>query len=833
MAGGVAGGEFAALLRARRQAAGLTQQELAQRARLGVRTLRELEKARATRPQRNTVELLADALELSGAERAQFEAAARGLPPVVAAHVEQGPRPPATIALPPPPALVGRDSELRDVCGLFEMVDVVTLVGLAGVGKSCLALAVVHRVAGRFSGGVAGVAISDVSGEADVLAAVATVFGVARATDLPRRCGAEPTLLLIDGADRSPAAAVAAARWLRARAPLLRILITSRHPVDVPGAVDWPLAPLEVPPSGGAADLAAVAAYPAAALFLQRLRQVRADPVRPEEAPVLAELVRRLGGLPLALELAAARGRILELPEILDRYRDRVLDLGAVRSDGETLRDAVVASYRLLDEAEQRALRHLSIFNLRWSLELAEALLSPVREGEAVEALLDRLVSLGLVSVRGGTDLRFRLLDVVHDFAAEWCAEAGELPAVQVRHARVIAELAARTAPELVGPRQAAAVLRLDYLASDLRAALACAAQHEPTTALRIAASLPRWWRFRGRDREGREVLRELLADPRTADARPVVRAWAQLGVAMLAAEHGEGSAELPSAEAALKTFQALGNVPGELATRSCLCVLWQALGGYDESRRHAEAVLALATQTGRVRDVVVAQNNLAWHDIRVGDLSAATRRLNAVARMAAQVGDSRLRTLAQANLAEVTRLAGRNGAAAETGRRTMAKLTELGDPGHRVRVLGTIGLALAQWGRVAEATAVLAELPDTAASSAGTRAMIGGYLALGRGDRALATGLFTAAAEALAGHHDARDVVEALVGAAASCDDPDQRAVLLARLELACERGGVTLLPRERALLSAGQAPGPAQLISREAGHAGRGPSAQPEAGR
>jgi predicted ATPase/DNA-binding XRE family transcriptional regulator len=800
MAGGLAGGDFASLLRARRQGAGLTQQELAERSGLGVRTLRELEKGRATRPQRNTVELLADALELTGAARVQFEASARGIPTLGDGAEPAGP--PATIALPPPPALVGRDRELRDVAELLEMVEMVTLVGLAGVGKSCLALAVVHRIAERFTGGVAGVAISDVSGEADVLAAVATVFGVARAADLPRRSEQGTTLLLVDGADRSPDATATAVRWLRGYAPTLRILMTSRHPVDVPGSVDWPLAPLEVPPSGGSTDLDTVSAYPATALFLQRLRQVRADPVRPEEAPILAELVRRLGGLPLALELAAARGRILELPEILDRYRDRVLDLGAVRSHGETLRDAVAGSYRLLDEAEQRAFRQLSIFNLRWSLELAEALLSPVYEGEAVEALMDRLVSLGLVSVRGGIDMRFRLPDVVHDFAAERCAEAGELPAVQVRHARVLAGIAARTAPELVGPTQAAAILRLDHLASDLQAALTWASQKEPNTGLRIAASLSRWWRFRGRDREGHDRLRDLLSDPRTADARPVVRAWGQLGVAMLAAEHGEGGAELPAAEAALKSFVSLGNVPGELATRSCLCVLWQAIGGYDESRRHGEAVLALATRTGRVRDVVVAQNNLTWHDIRVGDLAAATRRLNAVAGMAAQAGDERLRALAHANLAEVTRLAGRYGAAAETGRRTMAKLTELGDPGHRVRVLGTIGLALAQWGRVAQATAVLAELPDTAASAAGTRAMIGGYLALGRGDRGVALRLFSAAAEALAGHHDARDVVEALVGAVASCDDPGQRAALSARLELACERGGVTLLPRERALL-------------------------------
>jgi transcriptional regulator with XRE-family HTH domain len=126
----MSGGGFAEVLRSRRRAAGLTQQELAERAGLGVRTLRELENGRATRPQRKTVELLADALGLAGPARAQFVAAARGGP-----ETQDLSPAPATIALPPPPALVGRDAELRDVSGLLDMVDLVTLVGLAGVGQ--------------------------------------------------------------------------------------------------------------------------------------------------------------------------------------------------------------------------------------------------------------------------------------------------------------------------------------------------------------------------------------------------------------------------------------------------------------------------------------------------------------------------------------------------------------------------------------------------------------------------------------------------------------------------------------------------------------------------
>ncbi|MFD0824031.1 XRE family transcriptional regulator, partial [Micromonospora zhanjiangensis] len=168
---------------------------------------------------------------------------------------------------------------------------------------------------------------------------------------------------------------------------------------------------------------------------------------------------------------------------------------------------------------------------------------------------------------------------------------------------------------------------------------------------------LPRWWRFRGRDVAGRQWLRRLLNDPRTADADPALRAWAQVGVAQLAQEHGEGPQELASAQAAVETFEKLGDVPGELAGRSVLCGLWTALGGYDEARRHGETVLALASRTGRTRDMAVAQNNLTWHEIRVGDLGAARRRLAAVDRLAAQCGEVRLRVLARANLADIARL--------------------------------------------------------------------------------------------------------------------------------------------------------------------------------
>lgn len=769
-----AGGGFAAALRTRRLARGLTQDELAGRAGLGVRTLRELERGRVARPQRGTLTLLADALDLVGADREDFLAGTVTATPV-------------TLPLPTAPALIGRGADIAELLDLLERTELVVLVGLAGVGKTGLAHAVAHRVAGT----AVSVTITDVSQPNDVFAAVAAVFGVARAEELPAR----PALLVLDGIDRSHRSAVKAITWLRGRAPQVKILATSRRPLAgvVPGAVDWRVEPLELPDASG--PPAEVRRVPAVALFLDRLRQVRREPVLDAEIPAVAELVRRLDGLPLAIELAAARGRVLELPELLSRYGNRVLDLAATDPAGQRLRDAVAASYHLLDEHEQAALRRLGMFRGRWSLELGEALL-----GFNAEAVLDRLVGLGLVSVRGPGDLRFRLLDVVRDFAAERCVEQGELRAVRLRHAQVITRFAARLAADLTGPASAAAVSRFDYLNSDIRAALRYASVRDPVTALRLAGAIPRWCRLRGRDVEAHQLLRRLLDDPRTAGCDPLVRANAQVAAGMLAMAHGRGFAELWPTEAALEVLVAHGDTSGELAARGVLAGVWQAVGGPDESRRHSEAMLGLAIRTGRVREIAVSQNNLAWHDIRAGDLATAARRLAGAGRRAVEAGDARVHALAQANLAEVARLDGRFDEAVDLARRAAAASAEIGDPTHRVRALGTLGQALAESGRVQDAADVLVELTELP-GSAGMSAMIGGYLALARGDRPAAATAFEAAANHLAGRDDIRDVLEALTGLAASAE-PETRARALEELDGICARGRLTFLPRERVLL-------------------------------
>ena len=797
------------LLRGHRLAAGLTQAELAARAGIGVRTVRDLERGRSARPQRTTVELLAAALGMSDADRAAFLAAARGIGATAAS-----PDPGTPLHIPPPPELIGRERDLTELATTLTEPHgprLVSLVGLAGVGKTALALAAVHAVAAAHPGGIAGVLVGAGSDAPDVLAAAVTVFGAARVTELAARLGDRRALLLVDAAERAPDPVAGTLRRLLDTVPSLRVLVTGRHPVGLPGERVRPVSPLDVPPPG-VTDPAMLAGNPAVALFTARLAQVRPEPPSDAELPALAALVRRLGGLPLAIELMAARGRLLDLTELLDRYGDRILDLdtsvaprsgwAADQSRGddvraavaETLRDAVATSYRLLAEEERMALRRLAAFRNRWSVELAEEMLAGTDRTPDPVPLLNRFLDLGLLSVRGGGPYRFRLVDAVRDYAVEQAAGAGESTAIRRRHARVVTRLVERTAPGLAGAT--AAAHRLDEVTADISAALGFAAVDDPLTALRLAAGLPWWWRLRGRDVPGRQWLLRLLADPRTADADPALRAWASLGVALLADEHGAAGEEVRSARVALEAFRRLGDVPGELEARMVLGALLAATGRSDQAREQAEAALVVATEGGLVGQMAVAHHHLAWHEIHVGELAAARRRLATVDRLSGQCGERRLRVLARGTVAEVLRLEGRYAEATDEARRVLTALADLGAPRQRRRVLGTLGLALAQDGRAAEASQALVELRPLGA----TGALVEGHLALHRGDREVAAEWFAAAAATVGADRTRRTVVEALVGLAVSTSDP----TVLDRLDRVCRETGIRLLRPEEELLYA-----------------------------
>jgi predicted ATPase len=515
------------LLRELRRAAGLTQEELAVRAGVGVRTLRDLEAGRAARPQRSTVDLLADALALRDADRVRFATTARG-------------RPAVSVHLRPVPPLIGRADDVAAVTALLDVADLITLVGLSGVGRASLALTVAHQVADRYPAGVGAISLTEASTEAEVLGSAVAALGLSHLNEVTVRLSAEPALLLVIGVDRNASAGAAAIDWLRRHGTKLRIIATSRHPLGLTGEHEWGVPPLDVPPP--TATGAQVFAYPATVLFLDRLRRVRQRPVEVTEGATLGALVRRLGGLPLALELAAARGRVLELDEMLARAgggegcpRDRAavngstvehVELHEADPAGQSVREAVHASWRLLTPQEQACLSWLSVFEWRWSIDLAEELLvsGPGRDVDVV-AVVDRLVGLGLVSVRPEAPemMRFWLLEAVRGVALSEAAAAGVLALARDRHAVVIARVAARAAAELAQPGGSGGApstrveyLLSDFLLSDFQAALNHLERRPAVPAQRL-----------GHDPDGADPAAEPLVDlVDVAGLQDEIRRW-------------------------------------------------------------------------------------------------------------------------------------------------------------------------------------------------------------------------------------------------------------------------------------------------------------------
>ncbi|MGY1700377.1 ATP-binding protein [Geodermatophilus sp. SYSU D00766] len=406
----------------------------------------------------------------------------------------------------PPTPMVDRAAELATVTGLLrdDAVRLVALTGPGGIGKTRLALAAAAAVEDEREG-VWFVDLSAVRDPADVPGAVAEAVGVSAEGSRPLlelvadRLAGRSALLVVDNLEQVTAAAPHLATLL-ARCPATQLLVTSRTVLRLRGEHDVPIEPLGTP-ARGAGDAAAVRDVPAVELFVARARQ--ADPsftLTDATAGPVAELVRRLDGLPLAVELAAARVRTLP-PRLLLARLDRALDLGDLDVDvpdrQRTLRATIAWSHDLLDERGRALLARLSVCADGCTLDTAEAVGGDL---DVVETLSD-LVGHSLVTPTdtGDGEPRFRMLELVRAYAAERLRERGEEEATRVRWAQHLAAMGADAAAGLAGPAAQLWRARLDAETADLRAAVRWAvATDRAELAVRLTAPLTRWWWARG-----------------------------------------------------------------------------------------------------------------------------------------------------------------------------------------------------------------------------------------------------------------------------------------------------------------------------------------------
>ena len=562
---------FAALLRSFRRAAGLSQEALAEQAGISARAISDLERGLYQAPRRDTVSLLIGALGLSAADAAALEAAVprrrrvalerdagrrRGPAPGGAGPVRWPGPPRLRLAYaadrPPPPAmlpvaltsLIGREEVAAEIVALLEdpRQRLITLSGPAGVGKTRLTLHLAAVAGGGFDG-VVFVPLETVLHPDHVLPAVALAAAVDVApgetwegalADAWQSCR---VLLILDNFEQVVAASTQVASLLSA-APGVTALVSSRAALRVRGERLFPVPPLAEPAS--------------VRLFLERARATAPDLApAPEDAATISDICRRLDGLPLAIELAAARTRLLAPQDVLARLsRPLTLLTGGPRDLPErhqALEAAIAWSYDLLTGDERALFRRLAVFAGGCTVEAAAAVCLAAG-ALAIEPLdgLQALIDHSLVrretagdpqTVRSSSaGARLRLLETLREFAHDRLIAAGERAAAEGAHTRYFLDLAERAERELIGPTLELWLDRLEREHDNLRRAMRWAIEAgEPEVALRLGAALSRFWSLRGHFREGWRWLESALALPDSGAAPPRVLARALNAAGILA----------------------------------------------------------------------------------------------------------------------------------------------------------------------------------------------------------------------------------------------------------------------------------------------------------
>jgi predicted ATPase len=431
-------------------------------------------------------------------------------------------------------SFVGREREMTEAAKLLERTRLLTLTGPGGTGKTRLSLQVAAEAVERFPDGVYFVPLASVADPDLVPSAILTQLELHQASGPPLDAlstylADKQMLLVLDNFEQILPAAVHLAELLD-RAQDLKVLVTSRAPLHIYGEQEFPVPPLGVPDPQRLPPLETLAEHEAVVLFVERARAAQpAFSLTEENAPAVAEISARLDGLPLAIELAAARVKLLPPQTMLTRMEHRLgLLAGGSRdlpSRQQTLRDAIAWSYDLLDKAGRQLFRDLAVFLGGAALEEVEAVCAPDLGDDVLEGL-GMLVDQSLVRhEEAEVETRFLMLETIREFALERLEESGEGPELQARHARAYLTLAERAEPHLTGMDQGLWLDRLEADHDNLRTALTWAAQEDDTElALRLAGAVWRFWQIRGHIHEARQRLEAILAMP---DSHPQARAKA------------------------------------------------------------------------------------------------------------------------------------------------------------------------------------------------------------------------------------------------------------------------------------------------------------------
>jgi predicted ATPase/DNA-binding XRE family transcriptional regulator len=678
---------FGQSLKQRRKELDLTQADLARQVGCAVITLQKIE-AGTRRPSNQIARRMAHALALEADELTAFVRLARA-----ALHHS-----PTNIPTPLTP-LIGRAADVAAVDELLlrPSMRLLTLVGPPGIGKTRLAIHAVTellddtsplppqrerglRGAGQFRDGITFVALAPISAPALVAAAIARTLGVKESAGqtvvegLKYALRPRHTLLLLDNFEQVVAAAPLIAELLAA-APGLKVLVTSRTPLHITGEHQYAVPPLALPNPNAVQDIATLMHTAAVDLFVQRAQAVQADFVLSDtNARDIAEICARLDGLPLAIELAAARIKLFTPHTLLARLDQRF----AVLTDGpcdlparqQTLRNAVAWSYELLTEGEQALFRRLGVFVGGWTIEAAETvcggsdaadptpisqLPTPILDGLA--ALLDQ--SLLRQKSDSASEARFTMLETIREYAIEQLETSGEADALRQRHTDYFLTLVEAAEPEFYGPDQWTWLARLEVEHDNLRAALTWshAAPDGAEREVRLVGALGDFWFDRGALNEARVWIEQALA--RHHSVSPLAQAMLFRAAAGLAFHENDNPRAIAFEEQALLLWRQFGDRLQIADSLDRLGRVTRIFGDLDRSRVAVEEALQLFREVGvpsRIAGALLAQGDIAFD---LGDYTLATTLFQEGLALARQHADPDYAAVALLTLARVARAEG------------------------------------------------------------------------------------------------------------------------------------------------------------------------------
>jgi predicted ATPase/DNA-binding XRE family transcriptional regulator len=687
---------------------GLTQEELAERAGLSQNAISLLERGERRNPYPHTVRLLANALGLDAEDRDALIATAR--------RARDTPSPwSATTGLLPTATtpFIGRETEVAAAARVFQesTTRLLTFTGTGGVGKSRLALTVAASVAAGMKEPARFVSLAAVTDPSLVPAAIAEGLGLAGIGDRLEAVASalddRELVLVLDNFEQVISAAPVV-RQLLERCPRLRVIVTSRLPLRLDGEQEFPVRPLPLPSHGPTVSLDAAAQAPAVALFLQRARAARPDfALTQDNVRAVVELCHRLDGLPLAIELAASRIRVLSPAAMLNRMPERLSLLvggGPDRPERlQTMRNAIDWSYTLLDPRSQQCFRWFSVFSGGFTLEAAEALetlaTASLREAGSPTAgagrpsavdILSELVDHGLVhrEPRLTGEVRLDMLETIRAYGHDRLVESGELEAVRRAHAAHYLSHIRDCRIRQEGPERRAAQDEVRQELDNIRAALAYLIEAgDAETAHQMAAELGLFWISLGMLDEGQMWMARVLAMQGDSRERCDALYWASI-VATLRSDLKRARSLI---EESLESARRIGNT---LRTGMALIHLGELVGEHDPEGGEGlvRQGLALFEGTGEVFRQAIAYRQLALMAHRRGDYALARDHHNVALKMYEEIDHRWGVPISLRGLAETALAMGDLEEARERFVQSITAWRELGEPVHMSDCL--LGLA-------------------------------------------------------------------------------------------------------------------------------------------